>query len=49
MIRKRIMAVDYGDVRTGLAISDSGGTFAFGIGYIACGGMETAERVAREA
>lgn len=49
MIDKRILAVDYGDVRTGLAISDSGGTFAFGIGYIACGGMRnTAERVARE-
>ncbi|NLK38874.1 MAG: Holliday junction resolvase RuvX [Clostridiales bacterium] len=50
MIRKRIMAVDYGDVRTGLAISDPMGILASGIGYISCGGMRnTAERVAKEA
>lgn len=31
---KRIMAVDFGEVRTGLAISDETRTLASGIGYI---------------
>lgn len=46
----RLIGVDYGDVRTGLAISDAGGILASGIGYIREGGMNhTAIRVAREA
>ncbi len=44
------LAVDYGDVRTGLAACDMSGTLASGIGTIKEGGMRhTAERVAREA
>lgn len=44
------MGVDYGDVRTGLAVSDPGCILASGIGFIRCGGMKnTAERVAKEA
>ena len=35
----RILGVDYGDVRTGLAISDEGRFLAGGIGTIREGGM----------
>ena len=46
----KYLAVDYGDVRTGLADCDPSGLIASGIGTIAEGGMRnTAERVAREA
>ena len=46
----KYLAVDYGDVRTGLADCDPSGLIAGGIGTIAEGGMRnTAERVAREA
>lgn len=47
MDSKKYLAVDYGDVRTGLAVSDITGFLASGIGYIQCKGMRnTAERVA---
>ncbi len=43
----RIMGVDYGEARTGLAISDVGRFLAGGIGYIKVGGLKkTAERAA---
>lgn len=46
----RYLGVDYGDVRTGLAISDEMAFLASGIGYISEGGMKnTAKRVALEA
>ena len=46
----RILGVDYGDVRTGLAVSDLLGFMASGIGTIKPGGMRnTAEAVAAEA
>ncbi|MBP3436298.1 MAG: Holliday junction resolvase RuvX [Clostridia bacterium] len=46
----RILGVDYGDVRTGLAVSDLLGFMASGIGTIKMGGMRsTAEAVAKEA
>ncbi len=46
----KYLGVDYGDVRTGLAVSDLTGFLASGIGYISEGGMrKTAVRVAREA
>ena len=46
----RYMGVDYGDVRTGLAVSDPSGLLASGIGYIKESGMRhTAMRVAEEA
>jgi len=48
--RGRILGVDYGDVRTGLALSDPSGFLASGIGTIKPGGMrKTAEAVAAEA
>ena len=48
--RGRILGVDYGDVRTGLAVSDPSGFLASGIGTIKPGGMrKTAEAVAAEA
>ena len=44
---QRILAVDYGDVRTGLAISDINRFLANGIGTIKEGGMRaTAKKVA---
>ncbi len=50
MTMGKILGVDYGDVRTGLAVSDISGFLASGIGYIKEGGMKhTAVRVAREA
>lgn len=46
----RYLGVDYGDVRTGLAISDIGGYLAGGIGQISSRGMRhTAQCVAEEA
>ena len=43
----KILSVDFGDVRTGLAISDPSRFLASGIGYISPGGLEkTAEAVA---
>ena len=46
----RILGVDYGDVRTGLALSDPIGFLASGIGTVKPGGMrKTAEVVAQEA
>lgn len=46
----RILGVDYGDVRTGLALSDPTGFLASGIGTIKPGGMKhTAVAVAEEA
>ena len=36
----KILAVDFGDVRTGLAISDTTRLLASGIGYISPGGLE---------
>lgn len=46
----RILGVDFGDVRTGLAVSDVGRCLASGIGYVSPGGIEkTSERVAEEA
>lgn len=43
----KIMSVDFGDVRTGLAVSDLSRLIASGIGYISPGGIEkTADAVA---
>ena len=43
----RILGVDFGDTRTGLAVSDIGRFLASGIGYVSPGGIEkTAEMVA---
>ena len=47
-IRGKILGVDFGDKRTGLAVSDVSGYLASGIGYVSPGGIEkTAEEVAR--
>ncbi len=47
---KRILGVDYGDARTGLAVSDLSGTLASGIGTVKATGMrKTAELVAEAA
>ena len=46
----KILSVDFGDVRTGLAISDSLRFLASGIGYISPGGIEkTADAVSETA
>ncbi len=46
----RILAVDFGDTRTGLALSDPSRFLASGIGYVSPGGIEkTANAVARVA
>ena len=43
----RILGVDFGDTRTGLAVSDPGRFLASGIGTVSPGGIEkTAQRVA---
>jgi len=43
----RILSVDFGDTRTGLAISDVSRFLASGIGYVSPGGIEkTANKVA---
>ena len=49
-INRRYLGVDYGDVRTGLAVSDPSGLLASGVGQIKPGGMRrTAEAVCEEA
>lgn len=46
----RILGVDFGDTRTGLAVSDASRFLASGIGYISPGGIQkTAEAVAEVA
>lgn len=46
----KIMAVDFGDTRTGLAVSDISRLLASGIGYVSPGGIEkTADAVATSA
>lgn len=46
----KIMAVDFGDTRTGLAVSDVSRLLASGIGYVSPGGIEkTADAVAEKA
>lgn len=46
----RILGVDFGDTRTGLAISDASRFLASGIGYVSPGGIQkTAEKVAEVA
>ena len=46
----RILAVDFGDTRTGLAVSDPSRFLASGIGYVSPGGIEkTADKVAEVA
>ena len=43
----RLLGVDFGDTRTGLAVSDEVRFLANGIGYISVGGMrKTAEKIA---
>ena len=45
----KILAVDFGDVRTGIAISDERRSFAFGNCTVSVGGMrKTAEKVAKK-
>ena len=44
----KILSVDFGDVRTGLAISDPSRLLASGLGYVSPGGIEkTADAVAQ--
>ncbi len=46
----RVLGVDFGDTRTGLAVSDIGRFLASGIGYVSPGGIEkTAQKVAETA
>ena len=46
----RILGVDFGDTRTGLAVSDAGRFLASGIGYVSPGGIQkTADKVAEVA
>ncbi|MBQ7346760.1 MAG: Holliday junction resolvase RuvX [Clostridia bacterium] len=48
--RGRILGVDFGDTRTGLAVSDISRFLASGIGYVSPGGIEkTADKVAEVA
>lgn len=48
--RGRVLGVDFGDTRTGLAVSDIGRFLASGIGYVSPGGIEkTAQKVAEVA
>ena len=43
----RIIGVDFGEVRTGVAVSDAGRFLASGIGYVKVGGLhKTAEKIA---
>ena len=45
--RGRILGVDFGDTRTGLAVSDTSRFLASGIGYVSPGGIQkTADKVA---
>ena len=49
-IKGKLMGVDFGDVRTGLAISDPSRLLASGIGFISPGGIEkTADAIAEAA
>lgn len=44
----RVLGVDFGDTRTGLAVSDPSRFLSSGIGYVSPGGIEkTAEKVAQ--
>ena len=46
-MQKRILGVDLGDARTGLAVSDASRFLASGIGYVSPGGIQkTADKVA---
>ena len=46
----RVLGVDFGDTRTGLAVSDISRFLASGIGYVSPGGIEkTADKVAEVA
>ena len=46
----RVLGVDFGDARTGLAVSDISRFLASGIGYVSPGGIEkTADKVAEVA
>ena len=46
----RILGVDFGDTRTGLAVSDASRFLASGIGYVSPGGIQkTADKVAEVA
>lgn len=46
----RILAVDFGDTRTGLAVSNAGRSLASGLGYVSPGGIvKTADAVAERA
>ena len=48
--RGRILGVDFGDTRTGLAVSDTSRFLASGIGYVSPGGIvKTADKVAEVA
>ena len=48
MLNKRILGVDYGDARTGVAVSDISGFLAGGVGTIkSTGFLKTAEEVAK--
>ena len=50
LTKGKIMSVDFGDVRTGLAVCDPSRLLASGIGYISPGGIEkTVETVAAAA
>ena len=46
---KKILGVDYGDVRTGLAVSDALGLLAVGAGCIKCEGFKKAAEAVAEA
>ncbi|MBR0303461.1 MAG: Holliday junction resolvase RuvX [Clostridia bacterium] len=46
---KKILGVDYGDVRTGLAVSDALGLLAVGAGCIRCEGFKKAAAAVAEA
>lgn len=45
----RYLGVDYGDVRTGLAVSDAGGMLAGALGLVKAGGMRGMAREVAEA
>ena len=50
MVKKRIFGVDYGDARTGMAVSDLTGLIAGGVGVVRATGMrKTAAAVAESA
>lgn len=46
---KIVLGVDYGDVRTGLAVCDKMGMLAVGAGCIKCEGIKTAVRLVAQA